>query len=169
MRVTYVQGSLGLDALPVVPPAVLHTPEGARACALSTLRIPDWTSPVRRCVMRTDPGAQVHGPAPVSGLPPNNGWSARWSGTLTPRLSGIHHFTLAGAGSGRLYLDDKLVARFDRVDFGAVAYAAVMLETRPLRAAAGGVHATRSGSDAGHAHDGDDARYPLGAWMGGAG
>jgi beta-glucosidase len=60
-------------------------------------------------------------------LPPNNGWSARWSGTLTARLSGIHHFTLSGAGSGRLYLDDRLVARFDRVDFGAVAYAAVRL------------------------------------------
>jgi beta-glucosidase len=71
----------------------------------------------------------VHGPAPVSGLPPDNGWSSRWSGTLTPGLSGIHHFTLAGAGSGRLYLDDKLVARFDRVDFGAVAYAAVVLES----------------------------------------
>jgi beta-glucosidase len=79
--------------------------------------------------MRTDPGADVQGPAPVSGLPANNGWSSRWSGTLTPRRSGVHHFTLSGAGSGRLYLDDKLVARFDRVDFGAVAYAAVRLES----------------------------------------
>jgi beta-glucosidase len=129
VRVTYVQGSLGLDALPVIPPAVLHTAEGGAGLRVEYFGNPrlDFSGPP--LVTRTDPGAEVHGPAPVSGLPANNGWSSRWSGTLTPRLSGIHHFTLSGAGSGRLYLDDKLVARFDRVDFGSVAYAAVTLES----------------------------------------
>jgi beta-glucosidase len=129
VRVTYVRGSLGLDALAVIPPAVLRTPEGGAGLRVEYFGNPrlDFTGPP--LAMRTDPGAEVHGPAPVSGLPADNGWSARWSGNLTPRLSGMHHFTLAGAGSGRLYLDDKLAARFDRVDFGAVAYAAVMLES----------------------------------------
>ena len=129
VRVTYVQGSLGLGALPVVPPAVLHTPEGGAGLRAEYFANPslDFAGPA--LVTRTDPGADVQGPAPVPGLPGNNGWSVRWSGTLTPRLSGSHHFTLSGAGSGRLYLDDKLVARFDRVDFGAVAYAAVTLQT----------------------------------------
>jgi beta-glucosidase len=127
VRVTYVQGSLGLDALPAIPPAVLHTPEGGAGLRVEYFGNPrlDFTGPL--LTMRTEPGAELHGPAPVSGLPANNGWSSRWSGTLTPRLSGIHHFTLSGAGSARLYLDDKLVARFDRVDFGTVAYAAVTL------------------------------------------
>jgi beta-glucosidase len=127
-RVTYVQGSLGLDALAAIPAAVLHTPEGGAGLRVEYYGNPRLDFTAVPLVRRTDSGAEVHGPAPVSGLPPDNGWSSRWSGTLTPRLSGIHHFTLAGAGSGRLYLDDKLVARFDRVDFGAVEYAAVMLE-----------------------------------------
>jgi beta-glucosidase len=129
VRVSYVQGSLGLGALPVIPRAVLHTPDGGAGLRVEYFGNPrlDFTAPP--LTLRTDPGAQVRGPAPVSGLPANNGWSARWSGTLTPRLSGIHHFTLAGAGSGRLFLDDRLVAQFDRVDFGAVAYAAVALQS----------------------------------------
>jgi beta-glucosidase len=129
VRVTYVHGSLGLDALPLVPPEVLHTPDGRSGLRVEYFGNPrlDFTGPP--LAMRTDPGAALHEPAPVSGLPSDNGWSSRWSGMLTPRLSGLHHFTLAGAGSGRLYLDDKLVARFDRVDFGAVAYAAVRLKS----------------------------------------
>jgi beta-glucosidase len=129
VRLTYAPGSLGLDALPAIPPAVLHSPAGDAGLRVEYFGNPrlDFTGPA--LLTRTDPGAQVRGPAPVSGLPPDNGWSSRWSGTLTPRASGMHHFTLAGAGSGRLYLDDKLVAHFDRVDFGAVAYASVRLQS----------------------------------------
>jgi beta-glucosidase len=134
VRVTYVEGSLGLDALPVIPSVVLRTPQGGaglRVEYFANARLDFTGVPL---LVRTDPGAQVLGPAPVAGLPGDNGWSARWSGTLTPRLSGIHHFTLAGAGSGRFYVDDKLIARFDRVDFGAVAYAGVRLESgHPVR------------------------------------
>jgi beta-glucosidase len=127
VRLTYVQGSLGLDALPLIPATVLRTPEGRAGLRVEYVGNPQLDFGGPPLLTRTDPGTDVHGPAPVAGLPADNGWSARWSGTLTPRLSGIHHFTLSGAGSGRLYLDDKLVARFDRVDFGAVAYAAVRL------------------------------------------
>jgi beta-glucosidase len=127
VRLTYVQGSLGLDALPLIPAAVLHTPEGSAGLRVEYVGNPRLDFGAPRLLTRTDPGPDVHGPAPIAGLPANNGWSARWSGTLTPRVSGIHHFTLSGAGSGRLYFDDRLVARFDRVDFGTVAYAAVML------------------------------------------
>ncbi len=129
VRVTYVQGSLGLDALAAIPTSLLHSPEGGAGLRAEYFGNPGLDFTGSPLTVRTDPGAQVHGPAPVSGLPANNGWSARWSGTLTPRLSGVHHFTLSGAGSARLYLDDKLVARFDRVDFGAVRYAAVKLQS----------------------------------------
>jgi beta-glucosidase len=128
VRVIYVPGSLGLEALPDIPTAVLHTPEGRAGLRVEYFANPRLDFTAAPLALRTDAGAQVRGPAPVPGLPPDNGWSSRWSGTLTPRLSGIHHFTLAGAGSGRLYLDDKLIAHFDRVDFGVVTYAAVMLE-----------------------------------------
>ncbi len=127
-RVTYLQGSLGLDPLPVVPPAVLRTPEGGAGLQVEYFGNPRLDFSGAPLVTHTDLSADIHGPAPVPGLPGNNGWSSRWSGTLTPRVGGIHHFTLSGAGSARLYLDDKPVARFDRVDFGAVAYAAATLE-----------------------------------------
>jgi beta-glucosidase len=128
VRVTYVQGSMGLDALAAVPTEVLQTPDrkaGLRVEYFANPRLEFTGTPL---LVRTDPGVQVHGPAPVPGLPANNGWSARWSGRLSARISGIYHFTLSGAGSARLYVDDKPVARFDRVDFGAVAHAAVRLE-----------------------------------------
>jgi beta-glucosidase len=127
-RVTYVRGSLGLDALPAIPTAVLHTPEGGAGLRVEYFGNPRLDFAGRPLFVRIDPSADVRGPMPIAGLPANNGWSTRWSGTLTPRNSGVHHFTLSGAGSGRLYLDDRLVARFDRVDFGAVAYAAATLE-----------------------------------------
>jgi beta-glucosidase len=134
VRVTYVKGSLGLDALPVVPPEVLHTPDGGAGLRVEYFGNPALEFSGSPLLTRTDASAVIQGPAPVPGLPSNNGWSSRWSGTLTPRLSGVHHFTLSGAGSARLYLDEKLAARFDRVDFGAVAYAAVALEKgHPVR------------------------------------
>jgi beta-glucosidase len=129
VRVSYIQGSFGLDALPVIPPDVLHTPEGGRGLRVeyfSNPRLDFGGSPLG---IHIDPSADLRDAAPVSGLPANNAWSSRWSGTLTPRFSGVHHFTLSGAGSGRLFLDDQLVAHFDRVDFGAVAYAAVTLQS----------------------------------------
>jgi beta-glucosidase len=127
-RVTYVKGSLGLDALATIPPEVLHTPDGGVGLRVEYFGNPKLEFSGSSLLTRTDASAEINGPAPVPGLPGNNGWSSRWSGTLTPRLSGMHHFTLSGAGSARLYFDDKLAARFDRVDFGAVAYAAVALE-----------------------------------------
>ena len=128
VRVSYVRGSLGLDALASIPPAVLRTPEGEMGLRVEYFANPRLEFSGSPLHTRTDLSAEIRGPAPVPGLPGNNGWSARWTGTLTPRLTGIHHFTLSGAGSGRLYFDDKLAARFDRVDFGAVAYAAIALQ-----------------------------------------
>lgn len=127
-RVTYIPGSLGLDALPLVPSAVLHTPAGEVGLRVEYFGNPRLEFSGPALLTRTDTSVAIEGPGPVPGLPANNGWSARWSGTVTPRLGGIHSFTLAGAGSARLYLDDKLAAKFDRVDFGAVAYASVALE-----------------------------------------
>lgn len=131
IHVTYFRGSLGLDALAPIPPELLHAGEGAEGAA--ELRVEYYAnadmkfagSPLATQVVA---GATIKDAAPIQGLPANNAWSARWSGTLTARYTGTHYFTLSGAGSGRLYVDDRLVAHFDRVDFGAVAYAAVKLE-----------------------------------------
>ena len=134
VRVEQAPGSLGLAALPDVPREVLRTPDGAAG-----LRAEFYASPTLRfdgapLAVETQAGVGIRAPNPRPGLPPNNGWSVRWTGVLTPRRTGLHDFTIAGAGSGRLFFDDRLAARFDRVDFGAVSWAAVRLQAgRPVK------------------------------------
>ena len=127
VQVIYAQGSAGLDPLPLVPAAVLRTSTGQpglQAVYYANANLKAAGSPFARSV---EPGVDLPGPPKLADLPANNGWSAIWTGTLTPRTSGLHTFTIQGGGSGRLYLDGVLAARFDRVDFGTTAYATAML------------------------------------------
>ena len=127
VRVSYAQGSDGLDALPLVPTTVLRTPggkPGLEAAYYANANLEAAGTPFARSV---EPGVNLPGPPKLAGLPANNGWSAIWTGTLTPRKSGLHDFTIQGGGSGRLYLDGVLAARFDRVDFGTVVHATARL------------------------------------------
>jgi len=133
LTITYSQGVPPLGALPLVPTEVLRAPDGSIGLHVEYHGNPSLHFVGPPLHSGTDQGIDVHTPAPVPNLPPNNGWSARWTGTLRPRASGMHTLTLAGSGSGRLFLDNVLVAHFDRVDFGAVAYAVVRLERdRPV-------------------------------------
>jgi beta-glucosidase len=128
IRVTYTEGSLKLGALPTVPVAALSTPDGARGLRVDYFANPNLDfsgSPMHSTI---DEHIDVRTPAPIPNLPALNAWSARWTGKITPTKSGLHNFTIAGSGSGRLFLDDKLVARFDRVDFGAVSYATAQMK-----------------------------------------
>ncbi len=127
VRVSYARGATGLDPLPLVPASVLRTTTGQpglQAAYYANANLKAVGPPFAQTV---EPGVDLPGPPKLAGLPANNGWSAIWTGTLTPRTSGLHTFTIQGGGSGRLYLDGVLAARFDRVDFGTVAYATVML------------------------------------------
>ena len=127
VQVSYARGSAGLDPLPVVPADVLRTPAGQpglQAAYYANAKLKADGTPFAEAV---EPGVNLPGPPKLAGLPANNGWSAIWTGTLTPRTSGLHDFTIQGGGSGRLYLDGVLAARFDRVDFGAVAHGAATL------------------------------------------
>ncbi len=127
VKVTYARGSAGLDALPLVPTGVLRTPSGQpglQAVYYPNANLKADGEPFAQAV---EPGVDLPGPPKLEGLPANNGWSAIWTGTLTPRKSGLHDFTIQGGGSGRLYLDGVLAARFDRVDFGTVAHATARL------------------------------------------
>ena len=136
VQVSYAEGSLKLGALPTVPAEVLSptaSGDSAHGLTVGYYANPDLKFDGAALHTGVDQGVDIRTPAPVAGLPANNGWSARWTGILTPRSSGVHNFTIAGAGSGRLFLDEKLVARFDRVDFGAVAYATIpLLRDRPV-------------------------------------
>ena len=134
VKVTYAQGSAGIDALPVVPPEVLRNPEGAPGLSAAYYANPNLRFEGTPFAERTEAGVNLSGPLQIATAPSNNGWSAVWSGQLRPRRSGLHKFTIAGSGSGRLLLDGAVVARFDRVDFGTVAYAtASLVAGRPVK------------------------------------
>jgi beta-glucosidase len=49
----------------------------------------------------------------VTGDPPglSGTWSARWTGTFTPTVSGLQRFSFSGSGIARLYIDNKLVLK----------------------------------------------------------
>ena len=134
LSIAYAQGSLKLGALPVVPDAVLRTPAGTpglRAEYYANASL-NFSGPALKSVV--DPRVDQSGVTPVTGLPEQNAWSVCWTGTLVPRRDGMHTFSLAGAGSARLFLNEKRVAHYDRVDFGTVAYATVnLVAARPVK------------------------------------
>ena len=134
VQVSYARGSAGLDALPLVPADVLHTPAGQPGLQAAYYPNANLKAEGRPFAQAVEPGVNIPGPPRLAGLPADNAWSAIWTGTLTPRKSGLHDFTIQGGGSGRLYLDGVLAARFDRVDFGTVAHATAMLTAgRPVK------------------------------------
>jgi beta-glucosidase len=114
VRVAFAQGSLGDAALPVVPTEVLTSPQGG-AGLLGEYWSGDRPDgePALRIV---DPTVNV--PEAPDGLS-SAVWSARWTGTLTPTLSGTHRFTVLAAGISRLVVDGELVAAGER-EFGQV-------------------------------------------------
>jgi beta-glucosidase len=128
VRVTYSEGSLKLGALQTIPTTALRAPDGSPGLKVEYFANPNLDFSGTPLHSAIDQRVDVRTPAPIPNLPPNNGWSVRWTGKLTPQKSGLHNFTIAGSGSGRFFLGDKLVARFDRVDFGTVSYATAQLK-----------------------------------------
>ena len=134
LSVGYAKGSLKLGALPTVTDAVLRTPDGAQGLRAEYFGNPDLRfsgTPLKTVV---DSRIEQSGVTPVPELPEHNAWSVRWTGTLVPRATGTHTLSIAGAGSAHLYINDRRVAFYDRVDFGTVAYATLDLKAaQPVR------------------------------------
>ena len=115
VRVTFAQGSFGDAALPTVPAGVLAPPGGEGTGLLGEYwngETPDG-EPVLTVV---DPTVDI--PTAPEGLAAAV-WSARWTGTITPAVDGLHRFTVLAAGISRLEIDGKLVAAGER-EFGQV-------------------------------------------------
>ncbi len=128
ISVAYAPGSLPFGDLPSVPDFMLRTPDGAPGVRAEYVANPNLDFGADKILSRVEPNVEVAGPAPAPNLPANQIWSIRWSGTLTPSKDGWHYFTLGGPGTGRLYIEDHLVAEFAHVDFGAVASGRVELK-----------------------------------------
>jgi beta-glucosidase len=69
--------------------------------------------------------------SPGAGAPPAGdmmrrvSWSARWTGSLIPPATGEYIFSVAGAGTAQLYVEDKLVTTMMRADFGQTVQGAI--------------------------------------------
>jgi len=104
VRVTYAPGTAGTAEPPLIDTATLIPASGSgHGLTAEYFASPDLSgTPV---ITRVDPTVQVTGDPPgLSGT-----WSARWTGTFTPTVSGLQRFSFSGSGIARLYIDNRLV------------------------------------------------------------
>lgn len=126
-QIVYSQGTLGLAPLTIMPGTRLRTPSGEPGVLAEYFANPrrDFSgSPLARRIEST---LALDEPPAVAGLPENLQWSARFTTLFTPERSGMHHFTLDGTSSARLYIDGKLIGEFLRSDMETPVYANVAL------------------------------------------
>jgi beta-glucosidase len=128
IAVSYAPGTLGLRALPPFDAGEVTNGDGEpgfRAEYFANPNLDFGGTPIGTGVV-ADPSLDKA--PPVEGLPKNNQWSVRYTGTFTPAESGVHRFTLHGSGTARLLVDGKQAAGFAWADFANAAYANVDLD-----------------------------------------
>ena len=106
VTVNYAPGTLGVVPLQIVPADVLAPSSGSGPGLFGTYYTgADLSGPINRtAVVRTLDASSVLG---------TTARSARWTGTLTPPLTGTYRFSLQHSGIARLFIDGTLVASGD--------------------------------------------------------
>jgi beta-glucosidase len=124
VKVTYAQGTTGVNALPAITTSVLEPVSGeGQGLTATYYASEDWTG--TPAITRIDPTVDVTAsplapaapPAQPQGVggPGGRGggpravYSARWEGVLTPAEAGSYRFSLSGAGTATLSLGGKPV------------------------------------------------------------
>jgi beta-glucosidase len=104
VNVTYAPGTAGTAEPPLIATARL-TPASGTGKGLTAQYFASSDLSGTPAITRVDPTVQVTGNPPgLSGI-----WSARWTGTFTPTVSGLQRFSFSGSGIARLYINGKLV------------------------------------------------------------
>jgi beta-glucosidase len=106
-RVTFSEGTLGVEPLPSVP-ANLLTPSSGSGNGLTGQYFSsfDWSG--NPSMTRVDPSVDFVGASSLGGAK-----SVRWTGTYTPQASGLYRFSLGLGGRASLYVNGNLVTRGD--------------------------------------------------------
>jgi beta-glucosidase len=109
VRVDFAPGEITPDGLEPIPASVLTRRQGTRAGAAGRVLRRERAAGTPALV-RVDPTVDFHWElaAPAPGLP-EDGFSVRWTGKLTPPKSGLYALGLLSDDGSRLYLDGKLV------------------------------------------------------------
>ncbi|MBS1805644.1 MAG: glycoside hydrolase family 3 C-terminal domain-containing protein [Acidobacteria bacterium] len=134
IKVSYHEVGIGIRPLPLLKGELLTPTEGSgHGFTAAYYRSSDLSG--KPVVTRVDAGVDVNGlPAAELGPevrsfgPPKLSWSARWSATLTPSVSGEYGFSLDGAGSSRLLVDGKVIAQLQKVNFKSTSFGLIHLK-----------------------------------------
>jgi beta-glucosidase len=134
MKVTYVKAGAGIRPLPILRGDAIHDSTGQEAgFTASYFRSGDLSG--QPVATRVDPAVDFdHLPASELGkevfsfAPPTLSWSARWTGTLDPPLSGDYVFSLDGGGSTTLAIDGKPVVQQHNINFTSTALGTIHLD-----------------------------------------
>ncbi len=119
IKVTFAQGTAGVEALPAMPSEWLTPPSGeGHGLEASYFASADRSAKPIVTRVEASPGVKL-GPPPVPGLQP--GWTVVWRGALHPSASGLFRFSLEGGGFSRLTLDGRVVVS-NRSEFGSVSH-----------------------------------------------
>jgi beta-glucosidase len=110
VRVDYAPGEITLDGLAPIPGSVLSPPAGHVGQGLLGEYFPNREFAGEAKLLRVDAQVNFHwelaGPAPGF---PEDGFSIRWTGKLTPAKSGRYMLAVRSDDGARLYLDGKQI------------------------------------------------------------
>ena len=115
-KVTFAPGTFFLHNSDPIPASALTTPDGKPGLEAEYFQGRDLQGPP--VVTRVDPQVDyvLTGRNPAPGLGPEN-FSVRWSGFVTPKVSGTYQVGVRGDDGCRLWFDGKLI--IDRWDICA--------------------------------------------------
>ena len=104
---TFLPGGAG-ESMSTVPDTLLRTPDGQPG--LRGEYFPNATLAGEPAMVRVDPKVEFSwlDGAPTKDLPPDS-FSARWTGTFRPKVSGHYLLTVTGDDGYRLSLDKKVI------------------------------------------------------------
>jgi beta-glucosidase len=110
VRVDFAPGDITPDGLEPIPASVLVPPAGHTGQGLLGEYFVGTERKGAPRLVRVDATVNFHWElaAPTPGLP-EDGFSVRWTGKLTPPKSGLYALALRSDDGSRLYLDDRLV------------------------------------------------------------
>jgi len=110
VQVDFAPGEITPDGLQPIPASVLAPPAGHTGHGLLGEYFVGKERAGTPKLVRVDPTVDFHWElgSPAPGLP-DDGFSVRWTGTLTPPKSGLYALGLRSDDGSRLFLDGKLV------------------------------------------------------------
>jgi beta-glucosidase len=130
VQVSFAQGTLGLQPLPMLPGTYLKTPNGQSGVQAEYFANPGRDFSGKPLAVRTEPTLSLDKPPAIDGLPEHLQWSVRYTTVFTPEHTGTQRFTLSGSGEARLFIGGKLVGEIMRADFQDIIYSNIPMTAK---------------------------------------